>query len=124
MSNPGEDDFIPAGRADVFEDIIGNQLIRIQTVLPKESPYYKMIGRVASYWTHFEHLLDEIIWDMARVPEDIGICITGQMIGATFRFKAIDALGNHVGVSKELLDKAAQLKRRQYTVVEQRQGCA
>ena len=118
MSNSDGDP--PAGRVDVFEGIIGDQILRIQTVLPKESPYYKAIGRVASYWTHFEHILDEIIWDISQVPEDIAICITGQMMGATPRFKAIDALGKHVGLPKELLKKATNLKGRQYDVAEDR----
>lgn len=120
MSNPGDDDFAPAGKVDVFENIIGDRILRIQTVLPKESAYYKFIGRVASYWTHFEHILDEIIWDMALIPEDVAICITGQMMGATPRFKAINALGKHLGVSKEILDKTEQLRGRHYNVSEQR----
>jgi hypothetical protein len=55
-----------------------------------------------------------------QLTEDVALCITGQMMGATPRFKAIEALGKHVGISEELLKRARKLKGSQYEVAEDR----
>lgn len=99
-------------------DTIGAKIIRMESPLPGDHRFYPLIGRVASEWTHFERILDEIIRDIADIPEGIALCITGQMMGATPRFKTIDALGKHVGLSEALLKKFRRLKQKNYDVVE------
>jgi len=121
MERPMSDNNKPsAGRVDVYENVQSETLLRIQQSLRGDHPYLQLIGRVASEWTHFEHILDQIIWALAGIDENIAICITGQMIGATLRFKAIDALGKHLGISQELLTKTNRLKNDNYAVVEGR----
>jgi hypothetical protein len=113
-------DLNPIGRADFFETIEGDRLIRHESSLPGDHPYYALIGRVAAEWTHFEHMLDEIIWNLAQIPDDTALCITGHIMGATPRFKMIESLGKYFGVPEELLKRARQLKQLQYEVGELR----
>jgi hypothetical protein len=109
-----------AGRVNIYENKLGETHTVSQISLPGDHPYYALIGRVASEWTHFEHILDEIIWDIAEIPENIALCITGQIMGATPRFKMIEALGKHLKLPEELLREAKKLKGAQYEIAEQR----
>jgi hypothetical protein len=59
---------------------------------PSDDPIYALIGRVASTWSHLEHILDEIIWDLVGIEASRVACITGQIIGATNRYRAITSL--------------------------------
>jgi hypothetical protein len=61
--------------------------------LPHEHPFYALVGRVASEWSHLEHILDLTIWDLAGVKREAGACITSQIMGVGPRCKAIIALG-------------------------------
>jgi hypothetical protein len=61
--------------------------------LPDDHAVYTLVGRVASEWSHFEHTLDMIIWELAGVAsEEIGACITSQIMGAIPRFRSIITL--------------------------------
>jgi hypothetical protein len=57
--------------------------------LPSDHRVYTLIGNVASEWSHLEHTLDLIIWDLAHIDAEKGACVTAQIIGATPRFRAI-----------------------------------
>jgi hypothetical protein len=108
---PDSDDNRPvAGRAVVYENSAGEIFIKTQSSLPGDHPYYALIGRVASEWTHFEHILDEIIRDISQIHENVALCITRQKMGATPRFKAIEALTKYVGLPESLLKKTRGLK--------------
>jgi hypothetical protein len=52
---------------------------------PDDHPVYTLIGKVASKWSHLEHTLDLIIWDLAGIEPEKGACITAQMMGAANR---------------------------------------
>jgi hypothetical protein len=62
------------------------------TVAPDGHPIYALVGRVASGWSHVEHTLDEIIWELAGIEPIKGAAMTAQIMGAYSRFKAILAL--------------------------------
>ena len=73
------------------------------TKLPANHPFYALVGRVASEWSHFEHTLDLIIWDLARwqtsgFSDQIAACITAQIGGAIGRCHAIEALSEFRGI--------------------------
>jgi len=110
----------PVGHTDVFENSSGETFIKIHSGLPGNHPFFVLIGRVASAWTYFEHILDEIIWNISQIPEDLALCITGQIMGATPRLKIIEALCKYLGLPEPLLKKAKKLKELQYGVAEQR----
>jgi hypothetical protein len=115
-----DDDKSVAGHADFFENIKGDSIVRISTTLGGNHPHLPLIGRVASEWTHFENILDEIIIELSEIPEEIALCITRQIMGATPRFKMIESLGNLKEVDTDLLRKARKLKSDQYETGEQR----
>lgn len=101
--------------------LVGHDVrMTVRTPLPKEHPFYALIGRVASNWTLFEHTLDLIIWDLAKIPQPTAVCLTGQMMGATTRFKIIEALGRQIGLSKSDLQPVRTLKTSHYEVIEKR----
>ena len=60
------------------------------TLVPLE--HDAAIGRVARSWGHLEHMVDLIVWDAARVPHQIGACITAQMGSVHPKLRALGAL--------------------------------
>jgi hypothetical protein len=59
---------------------------------PADHPVYALIGKVAANWSHLEHTLDLIIWDLTGIVPEKGACITAQMMGATNRYRTIISL--------------------------------
>lgn len=59
---------------------------------PPDNPIYPLVGQIASNWSHVEHTLDILIWELAKVEPEAGACVTAQMMGAYSRFKAVIAL--------------------------------
>lgn len=102
--------------------IDGNSLrFTVQTKLPEEHGAYSLIGRVASEWAHFEHVLDLTIWELVGAEAAKVSSLTAQMMGAYPRIKAIISLlrtrtGNitdehHLG-NDELIKKYTSLMGR------------
>lgn len=100
-----------------------------KTALPPrpaaDNPVYSLIGQVASNWSHIEHTLDLVIWELADIDPEAGACITAQMMGAFARFKAIIALltFHQRRTNKDLkglIDKATELSQKANVPGEQR----
>src|SRR5712691_6373878 len=72
---------------------------------PKGHRIYKLVGKVASDWSHFEHELDRIIWCLTPTISSIPVCITAQLIGPMPRFRAIIALLTLRSVSQPVFTK-------------------
>jgi hypothetical protein len=67
------------------------------------SPYYEIVGRIASAWSHVEQLIDDTIWTLAEVSHDKGACITSQLQSLYPRFRALSALVELHGGDKKIL---------------------
>lgn len=72
------------------------------------SPFYALVGRVASEWAHLEHILDLTIYDLANsrvkgsvLPANVLACIKSQIMGVGPRCKAIILLATPCGLGKE-----------------------
>jgi hypothetical protein len=63
--------------------------------LPDEHEVYALLGRVAVGVAYFEHILDQIIWDVSGADPELAACLTSPMPGAYQRFIAIKALAAH-----------------------------
>jgi len=98
----------------------GEAHVVVVSRLPKEHPYYALIGRVASNWTHFELMLDRIIWDLSGFSQPTALCITGHIMGVVPRFKMIESLSQKIGLSRDDLKPLRVLKERHYNVGERR----
>jgi hypothetical protein len=59
---------------------------------PEDHPIYAKIGRVASEWSHVEHVLDWIIWGIIGGQPAHAAGVTAQLNGAYSRCNAIIAL--------------------------------
>jgi hypothetical protein len=64
--------------------------------LPDDHAVYTLVGRVSSDWSHLEHTLDLIIWELSGIAPEIGACITAQIMGPAPRFRIIITLLNRV----------------------------
>jgi hypothetical protein len=51
-----------------------------------------LLSQMASDWSHVEHTLDTIIWQLAGVDAEAAVCILSQISGAYNWYKAIVAL--------------------------------
>ena len=62
---------------------------RLYWHLPENHQIYNTVGRIASEWSHLEHMLDLIIWDLMQHEDAKVACITSQLMGAESRLRAI-----------------------------------
>jgi hypothetical protein len=68
--------------------------------LPNVDPFYALVDRVTSEWSHLEHILDMTIWkllDLDSNPE-FPACVTSQIMGVPPRCKAIMTLARAHGL--------------------------
>lgn len=80
--------------------------------LPPDHPMQALVGRVANDWSHVEHILDVIIWRLAKLDDHTGACLTGQMLGSFARLIAIYALAVRRNLSQEILDDITELTKK------------
>jgi hypothetical protein len=70
---------------------------------PEFEPLYLAFGKLARYWSAFEYVLNDSIWELANVERFAGTCITSQLIGPGPRFRCLAALLELRGVKPELI---------------------
>jgi hypothetical protein len=66
--------------------------LTIHKPLPEDHQFYAIVGRVASEWSHLEHILDLTIWELTGLRPEVAACITSQILGVNPRCKAIQML--------------------------------
>jgi hypothetical protein len=71
--------------------------------LPDDHEFYKNVGRVASEWSHIEHVLDLTIWRLSGLEGKIAACMTSQIVGVAPRCKAIMNMAKLHGLTHEEL---------------------
>ena len=82
--------------------------------------HYAAIGRVAAAWAHFEALVDMWLHEFAGVDTEVGVCFTGQMIGARPRIDGFIALARHRGAARKWNKKLGELAKYAQALGEQR----
>jgi hypothetical protein len=90
---------------------------------PDDHPIYNWIGRIAAKWARFEHDLDKLIWSLTAMPEGIGACVTGPLLGYTNKFLVLVALLKHLNVVENLIRRTMNLFQDAETRVEERNRC-
>jgi len=88
--------------------------------LPEDHNFYRNVGRVASEWSHLEHILDLTIWKLSGMPENVSACITSQIMGVPGRCHAIMNLARVHGVTEKEIQPYKSLKGDSYTIAELR----
>ncbi len=84
-------------------------IMTLRAPLPDKHPLYEKIGRVAALWAELEHILDQMIWDLAKGEPPAISCITGQIMGSSGRFRAIKALCELRNMPQNLADQIKKL---------------
>jgi hypothetical protein len=76
------------------------------TLLPEHHPFYAIVGRVISEWSHVEHILDETIWGLLGASDEksqvLAACVTSQIMGVGPRCKAILTLCGALGIDNAI----------------------
>jgi hypothetical protein len=88
--------------------------------LPEDHAFYKNVGRIASEWSHLEHILDMAIWKLSGMPDNIAACITSQIMNVMGRCHAIVNLARLRGLPKDKFRPYNSLKGDSYAVSELR----
>jgi hypothetical protein len=101
--------YIFEARGASFSMVTGRATAALRTPLPDQHPLYEKIGRVAAVSAELEHVLDQMIWDLAKGEHAALSCITGQIAGPFGRFRAIKALCGLRKIAKELTDEINKL---------------
>lgn len=68
--------------------------------LPEQHEFYSLVGRIASEWSHLEHVVDRTIWFMLGVEPRFGACLTSQYPALGQRCNAECSLGIAKGLKK------------------------
>jgi hypothetical protein len=87
---------------------------------PSDHPIYNAIGKVASEWAYYEHLLDDIIKTLIITDPKLVASITAQIMGVSNRYRAIIALCTVHGLSKKVLEKVQSAQNRSFEPQERR----
>lgn len=67
--------------------------------------YYTGVGRVAVAWSFFETHVNMTIWELADIEQQMGACITAQIIPIMPRFRAMVAIVELRGGTKKMIGK-------------------
>jgi hypothetical protein len=67
----------------------------------EEQEHFATIGMVANQWAYFELSIDVKTLELAMIPEEIGLCITAQVVGSGRKLDAYIALARQLGVKKK-----------------------
>src|SRR5580700_5640440 len=78
------DDVLPAA-SSIAAKVSSTAVLTIHKPLPEEHPFYSVVGRVASEWSHLEHILDLTIWEIIGIRPEIAACVTSQILGVNPR---------------------------------------
>ena len=70
---------------------------------PEFEPLYLALGRLSRFWSAFEYILNDSIWELANIERFAGTCITAQLIGPGPRFRCLASLMELRGVNSELM---------------------
>lgn len=90
------------------------------SMINTEHPVFGLSGRVADTWAMFEFHVDRNIWEMATVGDAPGACITAQMTSVHSRLRALRALVELAGASKNLLSDLESIAGRSNPIGEER----
>jgi|GEM_PF-3038148 len=82
--------------------------------------YYLCVGRVAMGWAAFETRLNHTIWRLAGVEQYAGACLTAQIMAPIARFRALVALAQFRGATKERCKALNALSSKADAVARQR----
>lgn len=110
------------GSANITLDPIGVEATaEVWDRPPETHPIYAKIGRVASNWSHVEHILDVIILDLSNEFSQNTAAITGQLSGPGPRCSVILALLEVKALSnKELVKQIEALRGACYKTADYR----
>jgi hypothetical protein len=67
--------------------------------------YHSVVGAIASEWAALEFYMDYLVWQLARVEQHAGACITSQLNGTGPRMRTIVALLHLRNVPLEIVKK-------------------
>jgi hypothetical protein len=73
-----------------------------------------------SEWARFEYAIDKLIWELARLEEQQGACLTAQFSNAAARIDALIALARVQGISATLIAKLNGIRHDMFGLREQR----
>lgn len=106
--------------AGAFSFTMGRARMTLTSPLPDDHAFYGLVGRVASEWAHFEHVLDVLIWTMAGIDQQLAACLTAQIMGPPGKCRAIISIGELRGLSKGLLAEVKTLLGNSYDPADKR----
>lgn len=109
------DDFFGS---DYVEDarippVLGRSLKENNEILSK-------IGQMTVEWSEIESWIDQSIWRILDVTDNLGACITAQYIGPGPRCRALLSLCHLSGIDQEVIDDLKEFKQEAQRIGENR----
>ena len=92
---------------------------KVKTV-PFGTEQLEWVGHISSHWAGLEFLVDCTVWDLAKLPEQVGACITANFLSIYPKLKALAALSHLSGASDRTIKKLNRFRSELYQVSEKR----
>ena len=102
--------YVPPDSYPYYRSIPHALRASIKQPLPPEHSFYAVIGRVVAEFAQVEHILDLAIWDLCAADQLLASCITGQLLGQSGRFLALQELADAKGFDKAMWKRIETLK--------------
>ncbi len=74
------------------------------------SDYAAALGSAIAAWAYFEFRIDELIWELARVEQDVGACLTSNYGTVAQKFDALFAIARLVKVDEKHLNQLKKIR--------------
>ena len=88
--------------------------------IPIGTEHMEWVGHISSSWARLEFLVDSTVWDLAKLPENVGACITANFMSVYPKLKALTALAHLNKVSDRTIKKLNRFRSNLYTTSEKR----
>ncbi len=88
--------------------------------VPFGTEHLEWVGHISSHWASLEFLIDSTVWDLAKVPDKVGACITANFLSIYPKLKALIALAHLHGASEQTIKKLNRFRNDLHPVGEKR----
>ena len=88
--------------------------------IPIGTEHMEWVGHISASWARLELLVDSTVWDLAKLPETVGACITTNFMSVYPKLKALTALAHLNKVSDRTIKKLNRFRNNLYTTSDKR----
>lgn len=82
--------------------------------------HFTAVGKIAAHWALLETLIDMTLWEITSFKDELGACLTAQLMGLGPRLNALGAAVSYFDLSKKLREDLEAFGKKTMGAGEQR----